>query len=529
MGSRMIYCLRAALSALALILLPTYGNADPPALTLPDYPGVSAFLDTQPDACPSTLPVTVKTRAAADLEDGKVVRKVMAWAQLLTETDCPDASAIRLTAYMNGQPVYKAIALRSDGWAMTEVRLEEPRPPSQATAPAQSGGSDRKVSVATDSLDVIRQCDERGAHPDDPEAVVKGIADDRLDQNSVIAACEAAVRTDKDTPRLRFQLARGYLKADRFEDAIEQLVPAAEQGHGGALAYLADFHVTGAPGIEADPALAHTLYEKAVASGFTPAKAVLAQFEDWTDRAAAADAEENQIVAQEQTAAPSGGVPSAKGYNNPKIVLAIYKGEFDSIPYGEVYTKAYVLHMAENIAAVCNAHFTSREVDELRNSVVMKQMDFSDAGAATSAMGVLKQMAEMGKNPGSYMARASQAEIDQKHMPEEAMKDAFKLMDSNPCNSPGLERFSQNLRSFVTDKGAQVASAETLMNTCMREARPSGRYRGKDFCLCFVGALKTNPVSRAQRKALASNFWPTAQDMMNKNSSFGSCHSGIGR
>lgn len=56
MGSRLIYCLRAVLSALAVILLPTHANADPPALTLPDYPGVSAILDTQPDSCPCTLP-----------------------------------------------------------------------------------------------------------------------------------------------------------------------------------------------------------------------------------------------------------------------------------------------------------------------------------------------------------------------------------------------------------------------------------------------------------------------------------------
>ena len=73
----------------------------------------------------------------------------------------------------------------------------------------------------------VRLCDVLAAHPDDPEAFAAGVADAKLDAKAAIAACEQAVKAEPQTPRLHFQLARGYLKADRFENATEQLIAAA--------------------------------------------------------------------------------------------------------------------------------------------------------------------------------------------------------------------------------------------------------------------------------------------------------------
>jgi tetratricopeptide (TPR) repeat protein len=120
-------------------------------------------------------------------------------------------------------------------------------------------------------------CDALAAHPSDPARTAeKGISDDDLDAGKVIEACTQAVKEAPERPRLWFQLARGYLKADRYEEALEALVVAAEHDHGGALAYLGDATLYGAAGLEPDPAIAKKLYQRAADSGFSPASAIAA-------------------------------------------------------------------------------------------------------------------------------------------------------------------------------------------------------------------------------------------------------------
>lgn len=132
---------------------------------------------------------------------------------------------------------------------------------------------------------MVTECDLVAAHPDDPAAVANGVHDDALEASAAIAACETAAAIDQHTARLRFQVARGYLKAGRFEDAIEQLIVAGQAGHGGAFAYLGDLALDGAPGLPPDPALAKSLYQHAAAQGFLPAIAILEQFEEQTEGA----------------------------------------------------------------------------------------------------------------------------------------------------------------------------------------------------------------------------------------------------
>jgi TPR repeat protein len=141
-------------------------------------------------------------------------------------------------------------------------------------------------------------CDQLAALPQDPEAAAAGVADERLNAAAVIYACELAIKQDAAQPRLRFQLARGYLAAGRLEDAAEQLIASAGEGHGASLAYLADLYLDGMPGIEADPELAYSLYEKAVEAGFKPAKAMLAEFKDASKELEAAEAEEEKLTAE---------------------------------------------------------------------------------------------------------------------------------------------------------------------------------------------------------------------------------------
>ena len=345
---------------------------------------------------------------------------------------------------------------------------------------------------------VATPCDQVAAHPEDPVATTKGISDADIDASAVITACEP--EADTTSPRVPFQLARGYLKAGRIEDGFAQLIVAAKGGHGGALAYLGDFYLDGGAGLEADPVLAHSLYQRAAEAGFAPAKTVLAQFEDVTDSAAT-----------EETSSLSVN----KKYINPEIVDNILKGDLDAVPYGELYTKAYLAHMADNISGTCEgAHFTSREVQMLKLDAVEKSVEMTAEAGLTTLMGALMGMAQMVQNPAAFIRQQAEAGIDQDQLPDEAMNDSFTLIRRYRCGSHELDQFSRNLVSYIRNDGAPRMSTEEMYSTCQREARPTGRYDAKNFCMCFVSAMSQTGVSRANRKGLSADFWGTAQKMM---------------
>ncbi len=445
--------------------------------------------------------------------------------------DCPLVRNIMIVGRVDDRDIYQGIVSDKNNWVLVDTQrpvwAENPPPavayvrePPESIVEAVPAPTSRMVQDVT-------ECDRLAAHPSDPNAVSAGVSDEQMDVLSAITACEAAVRADP-VPRLQFQLARGYLKADRIEDAIEQFVIAAEQGHGGALAYLGDFHLEGVPGIEADPILARSLYQRAVEAGFAPAKAVLDQFEDYTEQFAQAEQGE-QIPSEESQFEQSGraitnAAFNASGYNNPQIVSLIYQGDLDGIPFGEAYTKLYLLDMAENIAGVCETHFTRSEVDRLRNAEGMRQLDTSNPGA--SIMGVLGMMADMTKDPFKFVQQGSQAESDQERRPDEAMKDAFTLIKREQCGSANLDRFSLNLRAFVNNEGAPFVSMREMSNICTQQAGSSGKYTRRDFCTCFTGKMRLIAVTRAQRKALAADFWPTAKEMMKNNRTLAVCYTG---
>lgn len=144
----------------------------------------------------------------------------------------------------------------------------------------------------------VGKCDNLAAHPQDPEAVAAGVSDQRLNVPYIILACEDAIKRRTAAPRLHFQLARAYLTIGRIESGIEQLLAAAQEGHGASLAYLADLHIDGARGIDADAELAYSLYERAAEAGFAPAKMVLAEFKDVSKEVAEADKEEQEQIAE---------------------------------------------------------------------------------------------------------------------------------------------------------------------------------------------------------------------------------------
>lgn len=399
-------------------------------------------------------------------------------------------------------------------------------PPAQASPPPEPAGKSEGVHA----------CDRYAAHPADPTLPTQsglGVSDEDLDAESAIKVCQSAAGEQPDVPRFKFQLGRALMKADRIEDAIELFVAAAEQGHGGALAYLGDLHLGDAPGIEADPVLARSLFEKAVEAGFTPAKTILNQFEDYTEQFAKAEQEEQAPLQPQEPISELPDNPSTEqaaisldtpldssGYSYKSIIPLIYVRDFDNIQEGEDFTKGYLLHVAENIAQTCNAHFTLAEVERMRTVFGLKQLDFSSPDAAL--IGGLSQLFGIFTDPQKLLEAARSEKIEEQ-LPITAMQDAFTLIRREPCGSARLERFSRNLRAFVSDEGAPALSMGSWKNICMQQAR-GGSYGSQQFCSCFVGVMRLNPVTRGEKKALASNFWPTAQNMMRSNRLFANCY-----
>lgn len=393
-------------------------------------------------------------------------------------------------------------------------------PPPQVQAPAaQPSASTGKTP------NIVQECDALAAHPDDPEAFTAGISDEKLNAPTAIRACEAAVKAEPQTPRLHFQLARGYLKANNIESAIEQLIAAGEQGHGAALAFLADLHVEGAPGIDADPALARSLYERSVASGFQPAKKILAEFEDKTDEYAKAEAEEN-VAAKSSVATNSA---TLKPYVMPEIIENIYNRKFDDIRFNESWTKEYLFNIADNIRAICESHFTQREVDSLMANAKADHYRIGQAAVGAAVLGSMAALVDALKNPGAYMPQAASSGSVSEDPFDVAMKDTEALFQRHMCKTPGLAQFSKNLKAFVENDEAPLPAPDAIMNACLSNPPPS-KYKPMDFCLCFGGGLDKARVSQVHRKNLVKNFRETAIAIMtiDRNvSQFRGCRSGF--
>lgn len=406
--------------------------------------------------------------------------------------------------------------------------LAAPQPPSDSTpvAPAAEPPPLRPLTP-------IQRCDLLAAHPDDPEAHADGVADEDLDAAAVVAACEEAVKQDKASPRLAFQLARGYLASDRTEAAIERLISAARQGHGAALAYLADIYLDGGPGIEPDPRIAQALYQRALESGFEPAAKVLAEFSDYTEKVAAAEREEKeQDKADAQRAAEFAKLPKPT-LKTPQLIDAIMARKFEAITLDEAYAKSYLTTVAATLQEECNAHFTPAEVSGLKQDFARIQRvpgrlmprGFS-LGGGTSLGQVTNQLQETLKlrdnlirakgDTRSYSEEEAKLSVLADDIPLDGMNDGFVLILKHGCGSPGLDTFKKNAWAFLTNEWAPDAEyMTTLDKMCVESASKAGQESaGRQQCECLVNANAMNPKSQKVRKDLYADYWPMTQKLV---------------
>jgi hypothetical protein len=218
-------------------------------------------------------------------------------------------------------------------------------------------------------------------------------------------------------------------------------------------------------------------------------------------------------------------VPS---YQNSKIIENILRGELDAVPYDERYVKTYLARMALRISETCKgAHFSRREADQLRLDATLETVDMTEDGGLMALYNAFLNFADLRQAPGKTLRAQSLPAMDMQALPQEADADAASLVARHPCGSRDLDEFSAHARSFVANEDAPRLAARELMQTCVQNAHPTGRYRGADFCGCFVATLTGAPLSRAARKGLTSDFWSTAQHLMaTEEARYGRCEHG---
>ena len=371
-------------------------------------------------------------------------------------------------------------------------------------------------------LSAIEQCDIAAAHADDPEAFSQGVSDEQLNDQFVIASCSEAIKADKTAPRLAFQLARGYLKSNSQEEAIEWLLVAAKMGHGASLAYLADMHLDGAPGIEADPTLAKALYEKAVQSGFVAAKKILAEFEDYTDKVAAAEKEEKS------GGTPTGGsgkpvlpfVPPGTNYRVASVMDNIVKGDLNAVGYNEIWSKFFLIEVASTIGYFCQSEFSQEKIDAMSRLASMSSIDKTSGGGLVLLLNEAEKLVYTMANPKAAVEFERRAEMAGEQLmldrSEEAAHDGVVFLSRYGCSGEQVKAFEKNAVAFIGGENSRPFNADTVFQSCVVHGNNPNVVLRRPFCSCVTRKMATASITRGERVSLMSSFMPAAQTIVDK-------------
>lgn len=380
------------------------------------------------------------------------------------------------------------------------------------TRPMPSDGRRASAAVSTNQhpQTPIQRCDSLAAHPDDPEAFSAGVPDGKLDAPAIISACEEAKKLDPNSPRLDFQLARGYLKAERLQDAVERLIAASRLGHGASLAYLGDIQLDGGPGIEPDPVLARSLYTRALQAGFQPAKDILEEFEDFTDRVAEAEMEEKTGIKNSDSGKPRlPFVPKRTAYKVPGVMDNILRGDLNSVAHTEIWSKYFLVEVASVIGHYCQTDYSNDKIASLRTTAAISNIDRTSAGGIAMLINAGEDMATLLANPRVAASRnereAEEGEKIDLDRSEEAAHDGIVLLSRYKCDGAEIKTFSRNAEAFIRGDGAPPLDTERVWQSC-NASSASQNNRNRQFCHCVTRKMLTARVTRAERLELTTNF-----------------------
>ena len=409
----------ALIAATTLFTVVTIANEGIKERRLIAADNLTAGVVDHPAWCQPEIEVAIRSDSVERFRGDRIeLQRMLGRVRAILQLECPGVTTVRITGLVDDVFVYDGYASSDGKWILHEIPVlltqEQTEPTTSVGEPAAiptppvppvaaSSAADSKTAPQTNAVDT---CDMLGAHPDDPEkpASVKGVQDEAVDTARTIGACTQAIKEEPAEPRLKFQLARAYLFADRNEEAIDLLVAAAQEGHGAALAYLGDIMLYGAGGLESEPEVAKSLYLHAVEAGFKPAAQLAAD-----------------IVADAKPDATQKKQGPVKFYY-PAFVNAMMAGER---PRSQKHTHGELMIYASNsIAGVrhqCPGTVPNRDWAQLLMRASLVYFKKSPAEAlAVSAAG----------NQGQY-----------DELIQDAMDDGYSVAVSKGCNASETKNF----------------------------------------------------------------------------------------
>lgn len=143
----------------------------------------------------------------------------------------------------------------ADAGENVEIALVPAAPGGKAKAPV-----DIKVAVS------VNDCDRLAAEPLDIQAVTEGVLPNEIDVPAALTACQKAVSDYPDVGRFKYQYARALYADGHFDQAIDNLRGAYEQGHVRAGELLGRIYQLGLLGAR-DPVKAVPLFEAGAKKG----------------------------------------------------------------------------------------------------------------------------------------------------------------------------------------------------------------------------------------------------------------------
>jgi TPR repeat protein len=162
------------------------------------------------------------------------------------------------------------------------------------------------AAAETPTSELLAACDRAAASPFDKgrPAGVAGVANEKIEPETAIQACEAAAKAAPSDDRIAMQLGRGYLAAKNYDAARMQFDRANRMGNALAAIQLAIFYERGLGGLPADDVEALRLYKQAADGGLSLGQLSVGYFYQFGRGALARD--ENEAARLYKKAADQG-------------------------------------------------------------------------------------------------------------------------------------------------------------------------------------------------------------------------------
>lgn len=282
---------------------------------------------------------------------------------------------------------------------------------------------------------MANKCDQLAAHPNDPERISAGIADESLQVKAALAACTDAVKQQPQLGRIQFQHGRALLESKRIAEAIAAFQRAATLNHGGAYAYLSGAYEAGGNGLTKSQARSEEFAKKAQQLGFVsgaPSRA-----------AAARDAGRPVLVESKELAL----------YEDVNLLQAVYFGQASKLNNEVSYTQAYLLAQVELLASECQS-FKLTELREYQSGVLRANTPRNENELARlgwqQLANTMTLLANASRNPQTMIDAGARAQRIQ-DAPNYGQKDLVLFVTKyGGCGAPVLERYTGNLRHYFS-------------------------------------------------------------------------------